>query len=131
MIISNQTQTSCDCEKNHFAPNSAKKSSPLGARAVGGFTLPLKDPLEEFLDTELFSRFMPLMAAIAARSSFEDPLPVLLVGDGVLERKVGEARVLEALLLALPIESTLLIELSREGGRGAALELEEPLEFLK
>ena len=58
-------------------------------------------------------------------------IPVLLVGDGVLERKVGEARILEALLLALPIESTLLIELSREGGRGAALELEEPLEFLK
>ena len=70
--------------KFYFAPNSAKKSSPLGAKAVGCFALPFKDPLDELRETELLLRFMFLIAAIAARSSL-DPVPVeLFVGEGVL-----------------------------------------------
>ena len=45
---------------------------------------PLKEPLDELRETELLSRFIFLMAAIAAKSSLE-PAPELLVGEGVLQ----------------------------------------------
>ena len=68
--------------RSYLAPNSAKKSSPLGASAVGCFAFPLREPLDELRLTELLSKFIFLMAAIALRSSFE--LLLVLVGDGVL-----------------------------------------------
>ena len=63
-----------------------------------------REPDDEFRETEELSRFIFLIAAIAARSSLDAPEetvpePTKFVGLGVLERNVGDVREIPELVL--------------------------------